>query len=90
VLAIFAGRHARHDPKCAIELLTNSPATAPDHRYECLLTVKPLNLIGGVGSAANATDEPTWFGSDLGCPRPVGCHRISYSGRTNPATGICS
>ena len=28
---------------------------AQDHRYECLLTVKPLNLTGGVGSPANAT-----------------------------------
>jgi len=26
-----------------------------DRRYECLLTVKPLNLTGGVGSPANAT-----------------------------------
>jgi kynurenine formamidase len=28
---------------------------ATDHRYQCLLTVKPLNLVGGVGSPANAT-----------------------------------
>jgi kynurenine formamidase len=28
---------------------------AGDGRYECLLTVKPLNLTGGVGSPANAT-----------------------------------
>lgn len=28
---------------------------AADGRYECLLTVKPLNLTGGVGSPANAT-----------------------------------
>ncbi|MFC9550998.1 cyclase family protein [Rhodococcus sp. NPDC056960] len=28
---------------------------ARDRRYECLLTVKPLNLTGGVGSPANAT-----------------------------------
>ncbi|MGY3555503.1 cyclase family protein [Williamsia sp. R60] len=27
---------------------------ANDHVYECLLTVKPLNLVGGVGSPANA------------------------------------
>ncbi|WP_433754804.1 cyclase family protein [Nocardia sp. CA-135398] len=28
---------------------------ATDGRYDCLLTVKPLNLTGGVGSPANAT-----------------------------------
>jgi len=28
---------------------------ADDHTYECLLTVKPLNITGGVGSPANAT-----------------------------------
>ena len=28
---------------------------AADQRYQCLLTVKPLNLVGGVGSPANAT-----------------------------------
>ncbi|MGW5383415.1 cyclase family protein [Nocardia sp. NPDC003963] len=29
--------------------------SARDRCYECLLTVKPLNLVGGVGSPANAT-----------------------------------
>ncbi len=32
-----------------------SAACATDRRYEFLLTVKPLNLTGGVGSPANAT-----------------------------------
>jgi kynurenine formamidase len=30
-------------------------ASAADKRYECLLTVSPLPLVGGVGSPANAT-----------------------------------
>jgi hypothetical protein len=29
-------------------------ACAADERYECLLTVSPLPLVGGVGSPANA------------------------------------